>query len=72
MRERDPLEARGPLAGRSRSTQELILFFPQTFAYPLQRDASQYGASTQQQGQHAHQGHGDVERHTRVVVSWRF
>lgn len=41
-------------------------------AYLLQHDASQYGASTQQQRQQAHHGHGDIERHPGVVLRWRF
>lgn len=50
----------------------LYVFLSCNFSYLLQYDASQYGASTQQQWQHAHQSHSDIKRYTSVVLSWRF
>lgn len=41
------------------------------FLYLLKHDASQYGASTQQQWQHAHQSHSHIKCYTSVVLSWR-
>lgn len=37
----------------------------------LQEDASEDGASTQQQGQHADDGHQHIKELLRVILGWQ-
>lgn len=56
------------------SRKSLLEFHCQDSASPhlFQRDASQYGASAQQQRQQAHQDHGHIKRQTGVILRWRW
>lgn len=38
------------------------------FSYMLQKDASEDGASTQQQGQHADDGHQHIKELLRIIL----